>query len=249
MIKQYGLIGRSLAHSFSPEFFRRKFENEGITDVYYNLFPIEHIDLFPSFIQENASVFGLNVTSPFKEEIIKYVNVLDNTAREIGAVNVLKIDRKTRQTTVYGFNTDVVGFKHTLIQNTLKNHSYALILGTGGVSKAVAFVLSELQINFTFVSRTKKHNMLTYDDITPEIIHYNTLIINCTPLGMFPLIHTFPILPYDEIGAKHLLIDLVYNPAETFFLSEGKRKGAMTLNGFNMFCVQAEMAWEIWNSY
>lgn len=249
MIKQYGLIGKSLAHSFSPEYFRRKFENEKIKDAFYSLFPFEHIDLFPSFIQENPNVFGLNVTSPFKEEIIKYVDVLHNTARKIGAVNVLKIVRTPQKSTVYGFNTDVIGFKQTLFQYAYQKHSYALILGTGGVSKAVAFVLSDLHINFTFVSRTKKHNMLTYDEITPEVIHSNTLIINCTPLGMFPMIHTFPILPYNEIGAKHLLIDLVYNPDETFFLSEGKRKGAMTKNGFDMFCVQAEMAWKIWNTY
>jgi shikimate dehydrogenase len=249
LIKQYGLIGKSIAHSFSPEYFRRKFKNEKIEDTFYSLFPFEHIDLFPSFIQENPNVYGLNVTSPFKQEIIKYIDVLDDTASEVGAVNVLKIDRAHQKTTVYGFNTDVVGFKQTLCQHAFQKHSFALILGTGGVSKAVAYVLSSLHINFTFVSRIKKNSILTYDDINSEIIHRNTLIINCTPLGMYPKIHTFPLLPYDEIGVKHLLIDMVYNPDETIFLSEGKRKGAITQNGFDMFCVQADMAWKIWNAY
>lgn len=212
----------------------------------YELFPLDSIGKLPLLIQENPNLFGLNVTIPYKESVIKYVDFLDDTAKSIGAVNVLKILREKTKHIIYGYNTDAAGFHSVLNKYNLEVHTSALILGTGGAAKAVAYVLKSLQINYQFVSRQATENALVYCQLNEKMIRENTLIINCTPLGMFPLTDTFPNIPYQEIGNTHLLIDLVYNPSETLFLQKGKQQGARIENGYEMLCYQAAASWQIW---
>lgn len=238
----YGIIGYPLTHSFSPAYFTKKFAEQHI-DANYRSFPLHTIDEFPSLLQLHPGIRGLNVTIPYKESIIPYLDSLDNIANAVGAVNCIDIDNGTTK----GFNTDVTGFEKSLVPLLKKHHQHALILGTGGASKAVAYVLNNLHIHHKKVSR-QDDTALRYEAITPELLEQYTLIINTTPLGMYPYVDDYPLLPYKAISERHLLYDLIYNPAETKFLSLGKERGASVKNGFEMLEIQAEESWRIWNS-
>ena len=249
-MKHYGLIGYPLTHSFSRNFFLEKIKSEKLTDVSYTNFPIKSINKLPDLISNVKELKGINVTSPYKEDIIKYLDDIDEEAKEIGAVNVVKINKINELLSLKGYNTDVYGFVSSIKKNLNNNIKSALILGTGGAAKAVAFGLKKLNINYTFVTGKNISNnlMLNYVDINKEVIQNNLLIINATPLGIFPEINTKPEIPYKYISKDHILYDLIYNPAETLFLKEGLKKGAMIINGLKMFHLQAEKAWEIFNS-
>ncbi len=245
-MKQFGLIGHPLTHSFSKQYFEGKFKNENINNCSYQLFDIENIIDFNT-IKSVTELIGLNVTIPYKQEIIKYLDDIETNAKLIGAVNTIKIDPKTKKTK--GFNTDYFGFKNSLKPFLENTHERALILGTGGASKAVHYVLKELNINCLFVSRTpKKDNEISYQDVNEYVIKHHQLIINTTPLGTYPNIENYPNIDYNNLTANHLLYDLVYNPEETTFLKKGKTKGCKTINGLQMLKLQAEKSWEIWNS-
>ena len=241
MSAQYGLIGYPLGHSFSPAYFAEKFAALGI-DAVYSLFPIMEINEFPALIQANY-FSGLNVTIPYKESIIKHLDELDETAANIGAVNCISFKNGVKK----GYNTDATGFEKSLLPLLQPHHTHALVLGTGGSSKTIAFILHRLGITFTKVSRSPQNGMLAYNDLNRDIIAAHTLIINCTPLGKYPNDDTFPLLPYESITGKHLLYDLVYNPRETQFLQKGKAQGAAIKNGYEMLLLQADAAWNIWN--
>lgn len=252
----YGLIGYPLGHSFSEKYFSEKFEKENILGCEYNLYPIEKIELLPQLIQENNLLRGLNVTIPYKESVIPFLDELDNTAKGIGAVNCIKItEDKTgkggivKNKKLTGYNTDVFGFKQSIKPFLEKQHEKALILGTGGASKAVAYVLKEIGIDCYFVSRSKKSNtpnMFTYVELNEYIIKAFKLIVNTSPLGTFPNVHEAPEIPYSFISSEHLICDLVYNPPRTEFLKRGEARGAVVLNGLTMLQQQAEEAWRIW---
>ena len=246
-MKKYGLIGFPLGHSFSRNYFNNKFADEKIDAEYVN-FEIPSIQDFRRVIEENPNIYGLNVTIPYKQQVIPYLDELDADAEEIGAVNVIKFIREAGQKLkLVGYNSDVVGFMGSIKPLLKPHHRKALILGTGGASKAIVYGLRKLGISSVFVSRTKKEGMLTYDELTPEIVQEFTVIINCTPVGMFPHTDTCPALPYECLTEKHLLFDLIYNPEETLFMKKGAAQGAITKNGLEMLLLQAIGAWSIWN--
>ena len=243
-MKLYGLIGYPLGHSFSKKHFTEKFESESI-DSKYELFEIKTIEEFPNLVQ--AHVFsGLNVTIPYKEAVIPYLDELDVTARQIGAVNVIKFTRNDNNFTLKGFNSDVIGFSKSISKHIKTHYKKALILGTGGASKAINFGLRNMGIETTFISRTPKHNQLAYSDLNKNILSDNLIIVNTTPVGMFPHEDECPDIPYRFITTEHLLFDVIYNPTETLFLRKGKEQGAQTLNGLEMLEGQAVAAWDIW---
>lgn len=243
-MKQYGLIGKTLSHSFSKKYFEEKFKRENINAVYEN-FELNDISQVEGLFSIHSNLCGLNVTIPYKEQIMPYLDEVDEQARKIGAVNTIYIDKETGK--MKGYNTDVYGFKQSLKPFLENQHQRALILGTGGASKAVAYVLNELGITTAFVSRTPQlENQLSYDELNENILASFLLIVNTTPLGTFPNVDEKPTINYDAITPNHLLYDLVYNPAETAFLKEGKKRGALTINGEQMLQLQAEKAWEIW---
>lgn len=247
MNKTYGLIGNPLLHSFSKRYFDAKFENEQVKDISYQLFPLLALEEFKPLLQKRNDLWGLNVTIPYKEKIVKYVNKVNAIAYQIGAVNTIKIVRDNHQCITYGYNTDVIGFEYIFNKYNRFTHSSALILGTGGVAKAVAYVLKQKGISYRFVSRQNNENTLTYNQLNEEIIKQSSLLINCTPIGMFPEIDNFPAIPYQAITCNHIVIDLIYNPSETLFLQKAKIRGAVVENGYEMFCCQAEASWKIWN--
>ncbi len=245
MIK-YGLIGFPVSHSFSKKFFVEKFKNENINNVVYENFELKDLEELRLLIKNNSELKGLNVTIPYKEKVLDYMDEIDNNASNIGAINVIKIvDNK-----LVGFNSDYLAFKDTLGKWLKADfQSKALILGTGGSSRAVSQALIDLNIDHNFVSRNKKKNYLIYDDLLKKsnlFLDYN-LIINSTPLGMYPKIDSFPEIPYELISEKHYLYDLVYNPEKTKFLKKGEEKGAKTKNGLEMLYLQAELSWNYWN--
>lgn len=240
-MKKFGLIGLPLEHSFSHKFFSQKFEKEKI-DAIYTLYELQDIKQFCELIKKEH-LCGLNVTIPYKESIIPFLNKIDDTAKAIGAVNVIKFSNDQ----LIGYNSDCKGFEKSLLPLLKPHHTKALILGTGGASKAVNYVLQKLNIETKFVSRTQKEDCFIYDDLTKEIIDQFTLIVNTTPLGMFPQTETFPSLPYHYFTKKHLLFDLVYNPTETMFLKYGLQYGCTTKNGYEMLVEQALESWRIWN--
>jgi len=243
-MKQFGLIGYPLSHSFSKGYFTEKFLKENITDCRYDIFPLEKIEDFLELCNATKNLVGLNVTIPYKQAIIPFLDELDETSANIGAVNTIKfIDGKK-----IGFNTDAYGFETSLKPLLKPHHTSALILGTGGASKAVEYVLKKLGIHFQYVSRSKSENAISYDELDSLVINHSTLIINCSPIGMYPNINDAPKIPYQFITSKHLLYDLVYNPEETQFLKEGKLLDAQTKNGLEMLHLQAERSWQIWNS-
>ena len=245
MTKSYGLIGYPLSHSFSKKYFTEKFEKEKILDCEFNAFPIEKIELLPQLIKDNPALKGLSVTIPFKESVIPFLDELDVTAKKIGAVNCIKISNGK----LIGYNTDAFGFRQSIKPFLESHHERALILGTGGASKAVYHVLKEIGIDCYFVARNKTaENQFTYEEVNENMLNAFKLIVNATPLGMFPNIDACPAIPYQFISSSHLLYDLVYNPAETEFLKKGKSKEAAIVNGFSMLQHQAEEAWRIWNT-
>ncbi len=244
MKKKFGLIGYPLSHSFSSSYFMGKFAALHIDAVYHN-YPLPAISDFPELIKREGLLEGLNVTIPYKTAIIPYLQALDETAALIGAVNTIQI----RDGVLKGFNTDVTGFKESLQPLLQPQHQRALVLGTGGASKAVVFALQQLHIPYTLVSRLAGlPGMLRYSELTAQVMAEHTLIINTTPLGTFPDVHQAPEIPYQYLTAGHLLYDLVYNPEETLFLKKGKVAGATFKNGYEMLVLQAEAAWRIWNS-
>lgn len=240
-----GLLGRNISYSFSRNYFRKKFENEGIAHITYENFDIDTIDLFPKLIKRTPKLKGLNVTIPYKEVVIPFLDELNKEASEIGAVNTIKVHKSGK---LIGYNTDYHGFEKSIKPLLNSKHTSALILGTGGASKAVVYALKNLGINCYYVSRRRSPKVsFTYDDLNQTIIKDHLLIVNCTPLGTFPNITDSPEIPYEAITKDHLLYDLIYNPAETQFLKNGKVRGATICNGQNMLELQAEKAWSIWN--
>lgn len=244
---KYGLIGYPLGHSFSVGYFNEKFSNEHINAKYIN-FEIPSIEDFAEVIESNPDLRGLNVTIPYKEQVIPYLDSLSPEANAIGAVNVIRITRKGDKTHLKGFNSDVIGFTRSIEPLLERHHKKALILGTGGASKAVDYGLRSLGIETKFVSRTKRPGFFTYEEITPEIIKEFNIIVNCTPLGMYPNTDVCPTLPYEAMDSHNLLYDLLYNPDETLFMQKGKEHGAITKNGLEMLLLQAFASWEFWNS-
>ncbi|SRX75571.1 shikimate dehydrogenase family protein [Aequorivita antarctica] len=243
-MSKFGLIGKNIGYSFSKSFFSEKFEKEGLPHSYEN-FDIPSIAFFPNIISETPYLKGLNVTIPYKEKVIALVDNLDEEAKKIGAVNTIKISEDNKLT---GYNTDHYGFQKSLEAFLPLQKKTALILGTGGASKAVAYALEKLGLDFKFVSRNKSSNTIEYTALDKSIIEYHLLIINCTPLGTFPNITDCPPIPYQFLTKNHLLFDLIYNPTETEFLKRGKFQGSKTSNGLKMLELQANKAWEIWNS-
>jgi shikimate dehydrogenase len=241
---QFGLIGFPLSHSFSKAYFTEKFQNLGLSDYQYGLYELPDIAGFPELLKANPNLAGLNVTIPHKESVMPYLDEIDADAQAIGAVNVIRIQGgKTK-----GYNSDYAGFRNSLLRflNDSKP-SKALILGTGGASKAVCRCLLDLGIEYTFVSRTAAPGQLSYAQLhTQEIVAQTPLIINSTPLGMYPNVDGCPDLPYAQIRSDHFLFDLIYNPRETLFMKKGKERGAQTIDGLEMLIGQAEKAWEIW---
>ena len=285
----YGLIGYPLSHSFSEGYFAEKFRKEGIEDARYKNFPIKNIDELPGLINQHPELSGLNVTIPYKEAVIPYLNQLDPDAREIGAVNTIRIERqssitgstyqkekadivnngsvsnrnpdtKNGDTKWYhsgskegnyfltGYNTDLYGFETSLFPLLKPFHQKALVLGTGGASKAVVYALKRMDIEYRLVSRKPSaEQVLAYEQITKQVVNNHQIIINTSPLGMYPDVDKCPDLPYEHLSEEHILYDLIYNPAETLFLQKGKAKGSIIKNGLEMLELQAEKSWEIWN--
>lgn len=240
-----GLLGKHIDYSFSKHYFKSKFETEQLPFTYEN-FDLDNISLFPKLLNDNPDIFGLNVTIPYKEEIIPYLDKLDKKAKKIGAVNTITINSKGQ---LKGYNTDCYGFKKSIKPLLKKHHKKALILGTGGASKAIAYTLKKLNIKFDYVSRTSKPGVkFTYEDLTIEDIESYKIIINCSPVGTYPKVNSCPNIPYDGVTNKHILYDLIYNPEQTKFLKLGELQGADTINGLKMLEFQAEKAWRIWNS-
>lgn len=245
-MKRYGLIGFPLTHSFSKKYFSEKFAREEIQSAYDN-FEIDDINLLPEVIKQNTDLIGLNVTIPYKEKVIPYLDELDPSAKQIAAVNTIKIKRTGEDIHLTGYNTDTFGFKHSVIPSLTPDHKKALILGTGGASKAIKFVLNELSIPFRVVSRKASENILSYKELNKDILDDHQLIINCTPLGTFPNTEDCPDIPYQFLGKKHVLYDLVYNPETTLFMKHGLATGSKVKNGYEMLVLQAIRSYEIWN--
>jgi shikimate dehydrogenase len=242
-MKRFGLIGKTLKHSFSKNYFTQKFAEQHITDCSYENFELQSIKELPALIQNYPEIKGLNITIPYKEEILPFLNQKNEIVEGIGACNCIKIEAgKT-----YGYNTDVIGFKNSLQPYLLPHHKCALVLGSGGASKAVQYALKELNINYLIVSRHKKFNQVGYEDLGKDVIEGHQLIINTTPLGMHPNVQDDPPIPYEYISSQHLLYDLIYNPPKTKFLEKGEQQGAKIINGNEMLIIQAEESWKIWN--
>jgi shikimate dehydrogenase len=243
--KLYGLLGKNISYSFSRGYFTDKFEKLKLKKSKYVNFDLQNIEDFPSIIDENEHLKGINVTIPYKEEIIPFLSKIDKTAKKIGAVNTIKF---TKRGNLKGYNSDVVGFENSLIPLLKKHHKRALILGTGGASKAIAYALKRNDIKYKFVSRNPEGKKeISYNSLTKEVMEKHTIIINSTPLGTFPDIDKCPNIPYQFITKNHILYDLIYNPAISTFLSKGKEKEAITKNGLQMLELQAEESWRIWN--
>lgn len=244
-MRKFGLVGRKISYSFSRDFFRKKFEREKITATYVN-FDLDNISQLPLILKDNPELESFNVTIPYKESIMAFLDALDPEASEIGAVNTVKISRSGK---LEGFNTDHFGFKQALSPYLQKEHKGALVLGTGGASKAVIYALRTLGITTTSVSRRPSENAISYSQLSAEILAKNQIIVNCTPLGTHPNVSEFPPLPMEQIGSQHLIFDLIYNPATTRLMELALQRGASVLNGQKMLEYQAERAWEIWNSH
>ena len=241
----YGLVGFPLGHSFSRKYFAEKFSREGIEAEYLN-FELSSIDLIKDIIEKNENLKGFNVTIPYKQEIISNLDSMSRDAEVIGAVNVVKVTRANGIVSLRGYNADVIGFTESIRPLLKPEHKKAMILGTGGASKAVRFGLESLGIETLYVSRTKREGAITYDDITAETLREYPVIVNCSPVGMFPHTEEAPALPYPHLTKNNLLYDLVYNPLETLFLKKGQEQGAITKNGLEMLHLQAEASWKFW---
>lgn len=243
--KLFALLGKDISYSFSRGYFTEKFKKLNLKKHKYVNFDLQKIENLPATIKEHQHLKGINVTIPYKEAVIPFLDKLDKTAKKIGAVNTIKI---TKRGNLKGYNSDVVGFENSILPLLKKHHKKALILGTGGASKAIAYALKRNKIKYKFVSRKpEKKKEISYEDLTKEVIEKYTVIINSTPLGTSPDIKKCPNIPYQFITQNHILYDLIYNPSETTFLSKGKEKGAVIKNGLEMLQLQAEESWRIWN--
>ena len=243
--KVFGLLGKNISYSFSRGYFAKKFELLGLNKHEYKNFDIQDIAGFSSIIKDETCLKGINVTIPYKEEVMQYLDIIDDTAKEIGAVNTIKF---TKRGNLKGYNTDVVGFENSISPYFKSHHKFALILGTGGASKAIAYALKKNKIQYKFVSRKPSgKEEISYNDLTNEVLNKYHIIVNCTPIGTSPDIHVSPNIPYQFLSEKHLLFDLIYNPEISAFLAKGKQQGASIKNGFEMLEMQAEESWRIWN--
>jgi shikimate dehydrogenase len=243
---KFGLLGKNISYSFSRKYFSEKFQELKLNDFKYYNFDIPEIEEFPFLMYQKEHEFGgINVTIPYKEAVMKYLDEIDADAQKIGAVNTIKI---TDDNKLVGYNTDFYGFKNSLKPLVKNHHKKALILGTGGASKAIAYAFSEMNIEYKFVSRKVSEGMLLYSMLNEQNMEEYTIIVNCTPIGTHPNINECPNIPYQFLSDKHLLFDLIYNPEVTKFLSEGQKRGATIKNGLEMLQLQAEKSWEIWNS-
>ena len=243
---KYGLIGYPLGHSFSIGYHNQRFADEGINAKYIN-FEIPSIDSLPEVLNSNPELKGLNVTIPYKEKVIEFLDYISPEARAIGAVNVIRVVHEGKNIKLRGYNSDVIGFTQSIEPMLESYHKKALVLGTGGASKAIAYGLKSLGIEPVFVSRYERPGTIQYGSITPEVVHEYPVIVNCTPLGMFPKVDTCPDLPYEAMDDKNILYDLIYNPDETLFMTLGAKQGASVKNGLEMLLLQAFASWEFWN--
>lgn len=243
-MRQFGLIGYPLSHSFSKNYFSKKFIEEGINDCSYELYPIRSIDELKKLLNDTPHLAGLNVTIPYKEAVLPFLNEASAAVQEIGACNCIRI----KGSHLTGFNTDVTGFEQSLLPLLQPHHKKALILGTGGAAKAVAWVFKKLGMEFSYVSREAKKDCFTYAQVTADLIQQYQVIVNSTPLGMQPNVHQLPSLPYPSLNSQYLCYDLIYNPAQTAFLQQAELSGAVIKNGAEMLELQAEESWKIWNS-
>ena len=247
-MRLFGLIGYPISHSFSAKYFEKKFSDENISDSEYQLFPLEDISLLPQLISSQPDLKGFNITIPHKVAILPYLDLISEAAKAVGAVNCVKIERSESGIKLAGHNTDTYGFRESLVPLLKPFHRKALVLGTGGASKAICYMLKELGIGYTLVSRESGNaTILNYSQLTESIMSANLLIINTTPVGMYPNTDKFPDIPYQFLSRMHLLYDLIYNPYETTFMLKGRNAGAEVKNGSQMFELQAEKSWEIWN--
>lgn len=261
-MKQFGLIGYPLSHSFSQKYFEDKFQKENITDHRYDLYPIEHITMLSALLHENPGLCGLNVTIPHKISVMKQLDWISHDAKEVGAVNCIRISNESPVMAAFngevgvkghdfrleGFNTDIYGFEMSLKPLLTAQHTKALVLGNGGGARAVKYVLEQLDISYTVVVRKPTAGAILFDELTNEHLAEHKLIINTTPLGTSPNVNECPPIPYDFITSDHLLYDVIYNPEQSLFLTRGLEKGATIKNGYEMLVFQAEKSWEIWNS-
>ena len=245
-MKLYGLIGYPLGHSFSKQYFTEKFKQENLNDCVFESFPIPSIEEFDTFLKNNPSLKGLCVTIPYKEQVLRFVDELSEEVKSIGATNSIRISGNK----LTAYNTDITGFEQSFSKKLQPAHTHALVLGTGGASKAVQYVLNKMGIVYRLVTRGAKsmRHSLHYDQLTEEILKEYTVIINCTPVGMFPNDNIAPDIPYHLLTPEHYLYDLVYKPAKTLFLQKGEEAGAIIENGYEMLIIQAEESWKIWNS-
>lgn len=246
-MRKFGLIGFPLGHSFSKEYFDQKFQREGISDAQYDNYPIEDVAEFENLHQRDPMLHGLNVTIPYKTALVKYLDVLSEDARNIGAVNTVCLCRRTGKLARVGHNTDADGFRRSLEEQLQTTPEKALVLGTGGSSLAIKYVLEQMKVKVISVSSSGKKGSIEYEEIDSALIKSARLVVNCTPVGMHPLVEQFPKIPYQHLSHRHLLFDLIYNPAETAFLKQGKKHGARGVNGYDMLVYQAEGSWAIWN--
>lgn len=246
--KEFGLIGYPLTHSFSKQYYDKKMELEGIQDIEYSLFSLKDIKEFSNLIQTHSQLMGVNVTIPYKIQVLSYLDHISEEAKEIGAVNCIRISRdsQTQKIVLTGYNTDVIGFRESLKPLLKPHHKKALVLGTGGGAQAVFSALKSLNIEYKTVSRTVETGDLTYSDLTEKVFQEYTIIINTTPLGTFPEIEQAPSIPYSFLNDRHLVYDLIYNPEKTLFLKRAEERGSTVKNGYEMLILQAEKNWEIW---
>ncbi len=248
-VKLLGLIGYPLEHSFSERYFNEKFSSLGYDFIEYRNFPLEDIEELPDLLDLFPEICGFNVTIPHKRSVMKFLDGIDEVAEQVGAVNTVVVKRDGEEIRLLGYNTDVIGFEQSLVPLLDPHHRRALILGTGGAAQAVAYVLERLGIDYAFVSRRSNARMRTflYSELNGDILSDYQIIINTTPLGMYPHTHLYPAIPYEDLGQQHLLYDLIYNPAETEFLRRGRVQGAKISNGLEMLYKQADAAWEIFH--
>ena len=243
---KYGLIGHPLGHSFSISYFNEKFQNEGIDAEYVN-FDLPSIDALPEVLASNPDLKGLNVTIPYKEKVLSFLYNVTPEARAIGAVNVIRVIHKGNNIKLKGYNSDVIGFTKSIEPMLDKNHKKALILGTGGASKAVKYGLNSLGLETVYVSRYERPGTIQYETLTPEIVKEYNVIVNCTPVGMFPRTDECPNIPYEALDEDSIRYDLLYNPDETLFMYKGRKQGATVKNGLEMLLLQAFSSWEFWH--
>lgn len=243
---KYGIIGHPLGHSFSKNYFNEKFHDEGIDAEYIN-FDIQNIGNLPEVLATNPELKGLNVTIPYKEKVLSYLDYISVEARAIGAVNVIRVEHKGNNVLLKGYNSDVIGFTRSIEPILEKFHRKALVLGTGGASKAVSYGLRSLGLETVLVSRFERPGTIQYKDITPDVVREYKVIVNCTPCGMYPNYEECPELPYEALDSHNLLYDLIYNPDETLFMNKGREQGALTKNGIEMLLLQAFASWDFWN--